>query len=341
MRDAGYGTGQLSGATIFPAPRVESYLDVDRRAAMIDEVGAGLTARPKSLPPKYLYDERGARLFEQICELPEYYPTRTEEAILAAYAGEIIEACGPDQIVELGSGSSRKTRLLLDELVAREQGGSYVPVDVSEQMLRHSAVRLQRDYPALAVHAIAGDYERHLRHVPPARSRMVIFLGSSIGNFTDSEGRRFLRSVRRQLTEGDAFLIGFDLLKPVSVLHAAYNDNAGVTAEFNRNVLRVLNRELGARFNLDGFVHDAFFHTVESQIEMHLRAVHPQRVWLGAVGLAVDFAAGESIRTEISRKFSRDSAETLLAAGGFAPQGWYQSADGYFALALALAGSVV
>lgn len=341
MRNAEYGAGQLPGATAVRELRIDSHLAVDRRAAMIDDVRAGLTARPKTLPPKYLYDERGARLFEQICDLPEYYPTRTEEAILAAHAGAIIAACGPEQIVELGSGSSRKTRLLLDALAAAAPRGSYVPVDVSEQMLRRSAERVQRDYPALSVHAIVGDYERHLRHVPPARSQMVIFLGSSIGNFTEEEGRRFLRSVRGQLRAGDAFLIGFDLVKPEAVLHAAYNDAAGVTAEFNCNVLRVLNRELGARFELDAFAHHSFFNSADSQIEMHLRALRPQRVWLGAANLHVEFARGETVRTEISRKFSRATAEGLLSAGGFTPRCWYESADGYFALALALAGPVV
>lgn len=324
-----------------PLFQIDSHLVTDRRAAMVADVRSGLSSRQKTLPAKYLYDERGAKLFEQICEQPEYYPTRTEEILLADVAAAIIAKSRPHQLVELGSGASRKTRMLLDALTALRPDASYVPVDVSEEMLRSSAERLRQDYGGLAIHGIVCDYEKHLRHIPRAERRLVAFLGSTIGNFTEIEARLFLRALRGQLCGGDAVLIGFDLVKPVAVLNAAYNDAAGVTAEFNRNVLRVLNRELDADFDLAAFAHEAFFNAAESQIEMHLRAVEPQRVRIAAAEMAVDFAAGESVRTEISRKFTRGSAAAMLAAGGFAPAQWYQSADGYFGLALALAVPVV
>jgi len=308
---------------------------------MIDEVRCGLGGDPKTLPAKYLYDEVGSRLFDEICDQPEYYPTRTEEALLVGIADEIVARHHPAQLVELGSGSSRKTRILLDALTRRRADACYVPVDVSEEMLRGSAEELVEQYGGLRVHGIVGDYEHHLRHLPESAERMVVFLGSTIGNFTDMEGRGFLRAVRGQLNRGDAILIGFDLVKPVEILHAAYNDAAGVTAEFNRNVLRVINRELDADFPVSQFTHEAFFNPRESQIEMHLRIASSGRVRVGAAGMTVDFAAGESVRTEISRKFTRESSQRLLRAGGFEPAQWYQSPNGYFGLALALAAAVV
>lgn len=321
---------------------IERHLEGDSRSTLVADVRRGLGACPKNLPAKYLYDERGALLFDAICDQPEYYPTRTEERMLAEMADEAIRICRPNQLVELGSGASRKTRLLLDAL--SESGGdqpSYVPVDVSAEMLSRSADAVRRDYPELAVHAIVGDYERDLRCLPPADRRMVIFLGSTIGNFTEIDARRFLRSLRAQLSRGDWLLMGFDLVKPVEVLNAAYNDAAGVTADFNKNVLHVLNRELDANFDLDSFRHDAFFNAGASQIEMHLRTDRRQLVSIPGAGLEIAFAAGESVRTEISRKFTKSSATGLVAGAGFAPRHWYQSSDGYFALLLASAAVVV
>ncbi len=321
--------------------RVDAYTLGDRREAMIADVRRGLSGFPKTLPPKYLYDEVGAQLFDEICDQPEYYPTRTEDALLVEIAGDLIDRYQPEQLVELGSGASRKTRTLLDALVGSANDPSYVPVDVAEEMLRGSANALALAYPALQVHGIVGDYEHHLRHLPPSQDRMVAFLGSTIGNFSDIQARQFLRAVRGQLAEGDAFLIGFDLVKATEVLNAAYNDAAGVTARFNLNVLNVINRELDADFDVAAFEHEAFFNERESQIEMHLRPTRRQEVRIEGADLSVNFAAGESVRTEISRKFTRSRAETLLRSGGFAPDRWYEPENGYFGLALALAGPVV
>jgi L-histidine N-alpha-methyltransferase len=318
--------------------RIERYLADGHGDCLGRDVADGLTRPQKVLPPKYLYDERGSELFDAICDLPEYYPTRTEEALLRGMARDLVGRIRPAQLIELGSGASRKTRVLLDALTEICPRASYVPVDVSEDMLRRSVRALRRAYPRLDVHGIVGDYERHLRHLPDAERRLVVFLGSTIGNFSEAEGEQFLSALRGQLDAGDYLLIGFDLVKPVEILHAAYNDSAGITAEFNRNVLRVLNRELEGDFDPDEFEHEAFFNSAASRIEMHLRARRAVDVTLAAIDLTVEFAAGESIRTEISRKFTRDSAHRLLRAGGFSPREWHVSPNGFFSLALARAG---
>ena len=317
---------------------IERYLGVEHRSQLGRDARVGLTAIPKALPPKYFYDEYGSRLFDAICELPEYYPTRTEFALLSRIAPSIIAETRPSHLVELGSGASRKTRVLLDALYAQPGDSCYVPIDVSESMLRASAASLRAAYPRLRIHGIVGDYDHHLEHFPPAPRRLVAFLGSTIGNFTQAEAVAFLRALARQMTRGDSLLVGLDLVKPISVLEAAYNDGAGVTAEFNRNVLRVLNRELSADFDVLRFDHLAFFQREEEQIEMHLRARDSHRVYLRGIDLKVDFTRGETIRTEISRKFRPETAQAMLGQGGFALQGWYPSPDGYFALALAQVG---
>ncbi len=323
-----------------PLLRIERLLGGDRRAQLAADVRDGLTRTRKAVPPKYFYDDRGAQLFDAICDLPEYYPTRTEHALLQAVADQVIARTAPSHLIELGSGASRKTRVLLDALTRARPGACYVPMDVSEQMLRRSAAALRGAYPRLRVHGIVGDYERHLRHFPPAERRLVIFLGSTIGNFTDAEAIDFLRALTRHLSVGDRLLLGLDLVKPAAVLHAAYNDRAGLTAEFNLNLLRVLNRELDATFDLTRFDHVAFFDPAQAQIEMHLRARDAHQVRIDALDLHVGFAAGETIHTEISRKFTRASAEAMLTAAGFALDTWYTSPDDYFALALAAVGPV-
>lgn len=318
-----------------PLLRIERRLGGRRAAVLGEDVRRGLTAEPKTLPAKYFYDERGSRLFDAICDLPEYYLTRTEQALLETVAGELIGELEPIQIVELGSGASRKTRLLLDALTRHGRAASYVPIDVSGAMLRRSALALRRAYPSLRVHGIVGDYENDLARLPPAERRLLVFLGSTIGNFTPEEAHSFLRRLGRELSPGDFFLVGLDLVKPVEVLNAAYNDSLGITAAFNRNLLLVLNRELGADFNPGSFEHRAFYNAVEARIEMHLEARRAHDVSIAELGMTVRFAQGESIRTEISRKFTAATAAETLGAAGFRLCRWIVSPDGYFALALA------
>jgi len=321
--------------TADPLLRVERHLVEDHGEQLAIDVRRGLTAHPKWLPPKYFYDDRGSRLFEAICELPEYYLTRTEHALLAEIAETVIEQTQPAQLVELGSGSARKTRLLLDALVRRHPGAAYVPIDVSESTLRRSAAALRGAYPGLRVHAIVADYEHGLPRLASAAPRLVAFLGSTIGNFEPPEDVRFLRGLALQLAPGDHLLLGVDLVKSIDRLHAAYDDAAGVTAEFNRNVLCVLNRELRADFDPARFDHVALYNAAAAQVEMHLRAREAHTVRVAALDLVVPFAAGETIHTESSRKFTRATAAAMLAAGGFRLEHWYPSPDGDFALALA------
>jgi L-histidine Nalpha-methyltransferase len=317
------------------ALRIDRYLREDHAAQLAGDVRSGLTATPKRLSPKYFYDERGSRLFEAICELPEYYLTRTEHGVLAEIAPVVIAKTQPAQLVELGSGASRKTRLLLDALVSARSGATYVPIDVSETILRQSAAALRAAYPTLDVRAIVADYDRGLPPLGGVGPRLVAFLGSTIGNFVPPDDVTFLRGLSRQLTAGDYLLLGVDLVKSAERLHAAYNDAAGVTAEFNRNVLHVLNRELGANFDPARFEHVAFYDPERAQIEMHLRAREAQTVRIAALDLTIAFAAGETIHTESSRKFTRATATAMLESSGFALRQWFRSRDGAFALALA------
>ena len=322
-------------AIVDPLLRVERHLIDGRRRQLAADVRKGLAARPKRLPPKYFYDDRGSQLFDAICDLPEYYLTRTEHALLAEIADEIIEQARPAQLIELGSGIARKTRLLLDALLHGRRASTFVPIDVSETALRHSAAALRAAYPTLRVHAIVADYERGLPRLAAAEPRLVAFLGSTIGNFVPPDDVAFLRSIAARLTSNDHLLLGVDLVKPVERLHAAYNDSAGVTAEFNRNLLRVVNRELQGDFDPSQFDHLAFYNSDAAQIEMHLRSRHAQEVRLAALDWVVAFAAGETIHTESSRKFTRETAEAMLTGGGFRLERWYTPADGAFALALA------
>jgi L-histidine N-alpha-methyltransferase len=306
-------------------------------AELARDVRRGLLAPQKTLPPKYFYDDRGGHLFEAICELPEYYLTRTEEALLARATPEITALADPTDVVEFGSGASRKTRMLLDALASSGRPLRYIPMDISEAMLRQAAASLLARYPLLAVHAVVGDYDHDLHRIPPGRRRLVLFLGSTIGNLTRAATARFVATVRRLLAAGDYFLLGVDLVKPVAVLEAAYNDRAGVTAAFNRNVLRVINGHLEADFRPDRFAHVAFFNREASQIEMHLRAGAAHRVVIRKLDLTVSFAAGETIHTEISRKFTLPEVQSMLAGAGFTLVRWYTPPNGYFGLALARA----
>jgi L-histidine N-alpha-methyltransferase len=310
-----------TGETARPRPiTIHSYLMPGDERTLADDVLDGLTRPFKELPPKHFYDERGAELFDRICDLPEYYPTRAERSILVARAAEIAQVTRAAEVVELGSGTAEKTRILLAALSAAGTLERYVPVDVTEGMVVRVADELTGLFDGLEVHGIVGDFERHLQHVPaPGEGpRIVAFLGGTIGNFTPGSRRRFLRGLARLLRpDVDHLLLGTDLVKDVSVLEAAYNDREGLTAAFNLNVLRVLNRELGADFDPGAFEHVAFFDREHEWIEMRLRARARQTVTIpGAGGLVVEFAGREELRTEISAKFTPARLASDLEAAG-------------------------
>jgi L-histidine N-alpha-methyltransferase len=315
---------------------VRSFLGPGDERSLADDVLDGLTRPFKELPPKHFYDRAGAELFERICELPEYYPTRTERAILAEHAPAIAAATRAAELVELGSGSASKTRLLLSALAEAGTLRRYLPVDVTESVIREVAGELVDEYPGLAVHGIVGDFERHLGRLPPALGpRVVAFLGGTIGNFPPGSRRRFLRGIASTLGADDHLLLGTDLVKDAAVLEAAYDDGAGVTAAFNRNVLRVINRELAANFEPERFDHVAFFDREHEWVEMRLRAQHRMTVHVAGLELSVEFAAREELRTEISAKFTVSRLERDLAAAGLEPVEVAVDDDGLFAVTLA------
>ncbi|GGI98329.1 L-histidine N(alpha)-methyltransferase [Streptomyces brasiliensis] len=300
-------------------------------AALRADVRDGLTATPKTLPPKWFYDARGSDLFEQITELPEYYPTRAEREILAGRAGEIAAASGARTLVELGSGSSEKTRYLLDALTDLD---TYVPVDVSESALTQAGQALIDERPGLSVHALIADFTARLTLPATPGPRLLAFLGGTIGNLLPAERAVFLSSVRALLTPGDSLLLGTDLVKDETVLVRAYDDAAGVTAEFNKNVLTVVNRELGADFDPGAFDHVALWDAENEWIEMRLRSRAAQTVKVPALDLAVHFTAGEDLRTEVSAKFRKQGVGTELAAAGLELTHWWTDREGRFALSL-------
>ncbi len=304
--------------------------------ALRADVAAGLTALPKSLPPKWFYDARGSELFEEITRLPEYYPTRAERAILNARAADVAELTGARVLVELGSGSSEKTRLLIEALRARDTLRTYVPVDVSDSALEQAGRALIADYPGLEVHALVADFQTGLRLPEASGPRLVAFLGGTVGNLPPAERAAFLRVVHDALRPGDALLLGTDLVKDERVLVDAYDDASGVTAAFNKNVLAVLDRELGADFDPDDFDHVACWDRDNEWIEMRLRARRPLTVTIPALDLKVDFAEGEETRTEISAKFRRERVRAELECAGLAPRAWWTDPAGRFALSLAV-----
>jgi L-histidine N-alpha-methyltransferase len=315
---------------------VESYVGPGEERALADDVLDGLTRPFKELPPKHFYDAVGAELFDRICELPEYYPTRTERAILEQRSAEIVAATGAAELVELGSGTAAKTRLLLAAMADAGTLCRYVPVDVTEAMVLDCADALVEEFPGLRVHGIVGDFERHLSHVPPPDGpRVVAFLGGTIGNFTPGSRRRFLRGLAKLLRPGvDHLLLGTDLVKDPAIIEAAYDDSAGVTAEFNRNVLRVINRELDADFDVDSFEHVAFFDREREWVEMRLRAQRRMDVEVRKLGLKVTFVPREELRTEISAKFTADRLRGDLAAAGLELRELLTDPDDLFALSL-------
>jgi L-histidine Nalpha-methyltransferase len=297
---------------------------------------AGLTASPKALPPKWFYDERGSDLFDKITLLDEYYPTRAEREILAARAGQIAAATRARTLVELGSGSADKTRLLLAALRGAGTLRRYVPVDVSEAALLAASRRVLDGYPGLAVHALVSDFEEHLGLPEGGGPRLVAFLGGTIGNLLPAQRAEFLRSIRASLGHSDALLLGTDLVKEPAVLVEAYDDAAGVTAAFNKNILSVLNAELGADFDPDAFDHVALWDPAAEWIEMRLRSAEDQQVRLPAIGLTAAFAAGEEMRTEVSAKFRRAGIQAELAAAGLAMRSWWTDQAGRFGLSLSV-----
>ena len=316
---------------------IEVHLDADTAATMARDVRDGLCTEPKELAPKYFYDERGSQLFEQITELPEYYPTRAERAILAERSEEIVAAAGaPRSLVELGSGSAAKTRHLLSAM--RDAGclRTYVPVDISEEITHETAKLLVDEYPGLAIRGLVCDFEHHLERIPDGDGgRLIAFLGGTIGNLYPEPRRDFLARLAGLMGPEDRLLLGTDLVKGRDRLEAAYDDASGVTAEFNKNVLSVLNRELGADFDLDAFEHVARYDAGEARMDIRLRSLAEQTVQLDGLDVSVDFAAGEEMRTEISSKFTYEKLARVYEEAGLAIGGWFTDADCDYALSLA------
>jgi L-histidine N-alpha-methyltransferase len=304
-------------------------------AGLAEDVREGLSCPFKEIPPKYFYDERGSELFEAITELPEYYPTRAERAILDAEAAAIVAAASPTTLIELGSGAASKTRRLLDAIDATGLLETYVPVDISEEITRRVAGELVDEYEGLSVHGVICDYETHLERVPREEGALIAFLGGTIGNFRPGPRRSFLARIATLMYPGDRFLLGTDLVKDVATLEAAYNDSAGVTAEFNKNVLRVLNRELGGNFEPDLFEHVAFFDTENEWIDIRLRSLSEQFIDLTELDMRTHFARNEEMRTEISTKFTRERLEASYADAGLELVEWWTDPDELYALSLA------
>ena len=304
-------------------------------AGLAVDARIGLSAPFKELPPKYFYDERGSILFEEITRLPEYYPTRAERAILDLHGEAVVAAGEPSTLMELGSGSAAKTRCLLDAM--RDAGSleAYVPVDISEEITRHTAGQLVDEYPGLRVHGVVCDYETHLERVPREPGGLIAFLGGTIGNFQPQIRRSFLARIASLMYPEDGFLLGTDLVKDRHRLEAAYNDSAGVTAEFNKNVLQVLNRELGANFDPGAFAHLAFWDELNSCMDIRLRSLARQTVAIPTLGMEVEFARGEEMRTEISAKFTREQLEAVYREVGLEIVDWWTDPEGLFALSLA------
>ncbi len=303
-----------------------------------DELRAALLGDPPRIPSKYFYDHTGSVLFEEITRLPEYYPTRAERGLLEARAAEIVETTRATTLVELGAGAATKTPILLDAMEAAGRLRCYVPVDVAQSMVRHVAEELTGRYPRLEVFGIVGDFVEHLPELPAeGERRLVAFLGSTIGNFGPEERVEFLSHIAEQMGPEDRFLLGVDLVKPAEVLHAAYNDEAGITAEFNRNILGVMNRVFRADFELDAFEHRAVFEPVERRIEMWLVPRSDQRVTIEELDLVLELPAGRGILTEISSKFDRASVAAMFEGAGLTLDAWYEEDPalvGRFALAL-------
>ncbi len=318
--------------------RLDCHLGPDAmREALEADVRAGLTATPKTLPPKWFYDARGSVLFDEITRLPEYYPTRCERAVLEQRAGEIAALSGADTLVELGSGTSEKTRLLLDALRDAGTLRRFVPFDVDESVLTMASKQVEEEYPGVEVHAVVGDFEHHLPLLPTGGRRLVAFLGGTIGNLLPDQRAQFLATLASTMAPGDALLLGTDLVKDPARLVAAYDDAAGVTADFDKNVLRVVNRELDADADVEAFRHVALWNDVDEWIEMRLESLRAQTVHVRALGLDVELAQGEQVRTEISAKFREQRVRDEVAAAGLELQRWWTDPAGDFGVSLSTA----
>lgn len=313
---------------------IRNYLDTDHRQEMMRDIREGLSKDPKSIPCKYFYDAHGSRLFEQICSTPEYYPTRTELSILDDSAEEIMEFFTNEggDLIELGSGSDRKVRKLFDALDSPTRSNvRYVPVDISESALLDSANTLLDVYEDLEILAIAADFTRHLGMLPNRR-KMIAFFGSSIGNFPERQSIAFIKNIARIMRPGDRFLLGLDMMKPIEVIEAAYNDGQGVTSHFNLNVLEHINRELNANFDVAAFTHRATFNEDEERMELSLCAKNDVSVHISDLSLSIDFEEGERLHTEICQKFSRTRAERIFQEAGLSPVAWHSDRKEWFTL---------
>ena len=326
--------------TVTPSVPLALTLDVhldagDLRAALARDVRSGLGGARKSLPPTWFYDEEGSKLFEEITRLPEYYPTRAERALLVRHAGDVAARTRAHTLVELGAGACEKTRVLLDALASTGTLRTYVPFDVSAGFLEESATALCHEYEGLRVHAVVGDFHRHLGKIPGSGGRLIAFLGGTIGNLVPAERRRFFAALRSTTRPTDHLLLGADLVKDAATILAAYDDPQGVTGRFNRNVLRVVNRELGADFVPERFAHVVRWDPVERWIEMRLRSDRAQSVHVGALGLTVAFGEGEDLLTEISAKFAPSGIASELTSAGFVVDRQWGDDEGQFLLTLA------
>jgi L-histidine Nalpha-methyltransferase len=320
-----------------PLVRVDSWLSEDDERSLANDVLDGLTKPFKELSAKHLYDARGSELFEQITEQPEYYPTRTELAILRQNADTIVSTTDAGELVELGAGASDKARVLLDAMRDAGTLRRYIPLDVSQTVVEDAARTLTEDYEDLQVYGVVGDFERHLEYVPAREGvpRLVALLGGTIGNFPPGTRRNVLSKIATMLSPNCRLLLGTDLVKDPRIIEAAYNDAAGITAEFNRNLLYVLNRELGADFQPESFEHIAFYDRRNEWVEMRLRATRAQTVYVADLDLQVEFAAGEELRTEISAKFTRARVEADLEAAGLELERWFTDDEDLFAVTMA------
>jgi L-histidine Nalpha-methyltransferase len=336
-------TVSISNSNVTSRTNIEQRLQIQRLVAAAvftpspgSDVVKGLTQTPKTLSPRYFYDDRGSELFEQICDLPEYYLTRTETAILQSCAQEIAQITGNSEIIELGSGSSTKTRILLDAYNQQGYPLHYIPIDISAGILESSAKQLLVEYPSLQVQALAGTYELALQQLSPKQlpSRTICFIGSTLGNLNPQECDVFFSQITSALEAGEYFLLGVDLQKPQHILTAAYNDSQGVTAAFNLNVLEHLNRQFDGNFDASQFTHKAFYNETKHQIEMHLVSERSQTVQLKALDLTIDFTEGETILTEISHKFHLDTLKTELQVRGLTPLQVWTDPNQWFGLLL-------